>query len=162
MHAALAGRAGLAGIEVRARQSVSELAAGAAIIHFRLGSFNLELVQNAGQVGYLLLVQIQLVGQEAQRPANAPAAAESRLSFEWVVAVRHRTSSGATAVAVLVVMGMLVEEVVTEVAQAAPGTVAHVSLLLAGAIRSRRGLTAWAKCLTLTGILRMRPVPVNR
>src|SRR5262249_9591118 len=159
LNAALAGSAGLVGVEVRAQDGVGELGACAAIIHVSLRSLNLEFVQDTSQLGDLFLVQVKFVRKKAQRAAHAPTAADSRRSFGWVAAVvavaRHRTSSPITGLAMSVGIRLIVVKagMTSEVAHGAPGKVAHDFLLLAEAFRSRRGLMAWALCLTLIRIL---------
>src|SRR5262249_2101907 len=113
LHAALAGSTGLAGVKGRAQDRVGELRPRAAVVHLGLRPLDLEFIEDAGQFGDLLLVQIELVRQEPQRAAHAPAA-EARLPFERVaplVAVaRHRRSSPITAVARAVVFRLAVVE----------------------------------------------------
>src|SRR5262249_7588179 len=58
--------------------------------------------------------------------------------------------------AVLRPIGIL-KEVKCEVAPCAPGGMTHVLLLLARALRTRRGLIAWAPYHTLVGIVRPPP-----
>jgi hypothetical protein len=64
----------------------------------------------------------------------------------------HKETSPITAVAMLRVIGVLEAkiEIAVLVALAAPREVAHDFLLLAEADRSRRGMLAWALCLTLS------------
>src|SRR5262249_34536034 len=46
----------------------------APLVDLRLGAFRLEFVEDAGQFGDLPLVEVELVRQEAQRPADAEGA----------------------------------------------------------------------------------------
>src|SRR5208283_3704215 len=46
-------------------------APNAAFVHLGLCPLRLELVQDSGQFGDLLLVQIELVGEESERPSDA-------------------------------------------------------------------------------------------
>src|SRR5262245_35528599 len=129
LDAALAGSTGLAGVKGRAQDSVGELRPRAAVVRLGLGALDLELIEDAGHFGDLLLVQIELVRQEAQRAAHAPAAAGARLPFERVaplVAVaRHLSSSPITAVARAVAFRRaVVEKVETQVGPGAPREVA--------------------------------------
>ncbi len=64
MDAALAGGAGLAGVEVRAQDGIGKLGAGAAVVHVGLGPLDLELVQDAGQLGDLFLIEVELVREK--------------------------------------------------------------------------------------------------
>ena len=71
LYASFAGTAGLGGIERLAGNGIGELRQGAAVVHLGLCPFRLELVQDSGQFGDLLLVQIELVGEESERPSDA-------------------------------------------------------------------------------------------
>ena len=53
-----------------------------------------QLVQDAGQLGHLTIVEAEPVGQEAQRPAHAEAAAEAFLGAAFVRDPRRRGSRG--------------------------------------------------------------------
>jgi len=64
LNASFAGAAGLGGIKRLAGNGIRELRQGAAVVHLGLCPFRLELVQDSGQFGDLLLVQIELVGEE--------------------------------------------------------------------------------------------------
>ena len=55
----------LGGIESVASEGIGKLAQGSSIIDGRLGALRLELIENARQQNDLLLVQLELVGQEA-------------------------------------------------------------------------------------------------
>ena len=68
----------LGGIESVAGQGVGKLAQGSSIIDGRLGALCLELIENARQQNDLLLIQLELVGQEAQRPANAKSSTRAK------------------------------------------------------------------------------------
>ena len=70
LYTSFAGTAGLGGIERLAGNGIGELRQGAAVVHLGLCSFRLELVQDSGQFGDLLLVQIELVGEESKRPSD--------------------------------------------------------------------------------------------
>jgi len=71
LNASFAGAAGLGGIKRLAGNGIRELRQGAAVVHLGLCPFRLELVQDSGQFGDLLLVQIELVGEESKRPSDA-------------------------------------------------------------------------------------------
>src|SRR5207253_2710260 len=62
-----------------AGQRVGERGQRPAAVHLGLGPFGLQLVQDAGQLGDLAVVEVELVGQEAQRAADAEAAPETLL-----------------------------------------------------------------------------------
>ena len=104
-----AGAAGLAGIERLARHGVGEFRQGPAIVDLGLGPLDLELVQDPGQLGDLLLVQVELVGEEPQRPAHAePRARLEPISLVVMVAVAsHEPSSWLTMIVMSVVLMML-------------------------------------------------------
>jgi len=65
---------GLGGIERVAGQGIGKLAQRPSIIDGSLGALRLELIKNARKQNDLLLVQLELVGEEAQRPAHAKSA----------------------------------------------------------------------------------------
>jgi hypothetical protein len=88
-----------------------------------------------------------------------------------VLMVRHETLSPATTVVMSEVHIVFVEiRLIGRVngiksgvmARLAPAGVAHVFLLLAEAIRSRRGQSAWAPCHTLMAIIGPAPAAVKR
>jgi hypothetical protein len=125
LDAALAGSSGFVGVEGFTPDCIGELRSRTPVVHFGLRAFDLEFIEDAGEFGDLLLVQIELVGQKTQWAANAPAAAEARLSFKRVASLvavaRHERSSPITAVAMAVVFRMTgMEKVLTQVASCAP------------------------------------------
>src|SRR5262245_3072423 len=61
----------LVAIEARSLRGVGQLRQRPSVIHLRLRSLGLELVENRGQLHHLALVQAQLPGQETQRTADA-------------------------------------------------------------------------------------------
>src|SRR5262249_40054088 len=63
LDAALAGSAGLVGIEALPRDGIGKLGPRPAVVHFCLGPFNLEFVEDAGELADLLLIQVELVGE---------------------------------------------------------------------------------------------------
>ena len=85
---------------------VGEFRQGPAIVDLRLGPLDLELVQDPGQLGDLLLVQVELVGEEPQWPPDA----EARTGLEpiplvvMVAVARHEPSSWLTMIVMSVVL----------------------------------------------------------
>src|SRR5206468_9434 len=71
----LARLAGLGRVEILAGHRVGEGGQRAPVIDFPLGALRLQFVEDAGQQTDLTLVQLQLVSQEAQRPADAETSA---------------------------------------------------------------------------------------
>src|SRR5204862_3607465 len=74
LHAQSAAFARLASVEGLAGHGVGEGGHRAPPVHLGLCALGLELVQDAGQLGHLLVVELELVGQEAERAADAEAA----------------------------------------------------------------------------------------
>src|SRR5438105_7743312 len=74
-------------VELLEAQPVGERGHRAAIVHRRLGAFGLQLVEDLRQLRDLLLVEVELVGEEPQRPPDAEGAA----SAEVVTAVSPRS-----------------------------------------------------------------------
>lgn len=70
----LAALGGLGGVERVAAQGIGERGHGAAAIDLGLGAFGLQLVEDACQLGDLAFVEVEPMGEEAQRPAHAEAA----------------------------------------------------------------------------------------
>src|SRR5262249_32904376 len=135
LDAALPGGPRLGGVEVGPGDGVGELGTGAPIIDLRLGSFNLEFVENAGQFRHLLLVELQLVRQKAQRSAHAPSAAAFPLALGRIAVTAvatHESSSPLSGIAMPRLI-VLREVVSSQVAPYAPGEMAH------GWSPSRRG-----------------------
>ena len=77
--------AGLGDVERLAPDGVGEFRQGAAVVDLGLGPLGLELVEDPHQLGDLLLVQVELVGEEAERPPDA----ESATALERPVVMRH-------------------------------------------------------------------------
>ena len=65
LNAALAGSSGPVRVEAGAKEGVGELRAGSTIIHFGLRPLCFKLVQDAGQLTYLFLIQVELVREKA-------------------------------------------------------------------------------------------------
>ena len=103
------GAAGLAGIECLTGNGVGEFRQGSAIVDLGLGPLDLELVKDPGQFGDLLLVQVELVGEETKRPPHAePRARLEPISLVMMVAVAsHEPSSWLTMIVMSVVLMML-------------------------------------------------------
>ncbi len=90
--AALAGRRGLGLVELFAGEGVGELREGAAVVDGGLGPLGLQLVEDAGELHHLLLVEFELVGEKPERPAYTEAAAGTKT---FVIAPGgHKTSPG--------------------------------------------------------------------
>ncbi len=146
LHPAVPRGLGLGRVEGLAAERVGEFGESAAAIDRGLGPLGLQLVENAGQRGHLLLIQFQPVGQEPERPAHAEP------SFKFVVtmtvAVAHEIASVPAAAAAVGPTDMMGMGVCMAGETPAPMTGSHRHLLLAGAKRARRGIVAWAKCLT--------------
>src|SRR6185436_19161370 len=71
----------LAGVELAAGHGVGEAGHRPSAIDLRLGAFGLELVEHPGELGDLTFIEPELVGQEAERPANAePSAAIAEIT----------------------------------------------------------------------------------
>ena len=62
-------------VERLAADGVGERGGGAAPVDLRLRALGLQLVEDARQLADLLLVELELVGEEAQRPPHAERAA---------------------------------------------------------------------------------------
>ncbi len=105
LHASLARAGGLGGIKRLAGDGIGKLCKGAAIVHFSLRSFRLELVQDAGQLGDLLLVQVKLVRQKTQGSSDAKSGPsfEAISLFMMMTVARHEPSSRLTMFVVMVV-----------------------------------------------------------
>jgi hypothetical protein len=105
LHAALTGALGLGDIEYVASHGIGKLSQGPAIINLGLGPFGFQLVENSHQLGDLLLVEIELVRQEAQRPPDA----EARPAFEPIrVVMSHEAPCSLTTMVMSVSLTMLV------------------------------------------------------
>jgi hypothetical protein len=72
------GVGGFASIESLAGDGIGEFRQRPTVINFGLSALDLELVKNPCKLGDLLLVQVELVGEEAQGPSHA----EPRSPFE--------------------------------------------------------------------------------
>src|SRR5205814_7207083 len=83
-----------------ARDRVRERRERAAMVHRGLRAFRLDLVENLRELADLRLFELQLVGEESQRPANSESAASeterARLFF-----ARHAVRPGAPPFATL-------------------------------------------------------------
>src|SRR5262249_46199787 len=77
--AAVAGSAGLARVEGLPRDGIGELGPRPPVVHLGLGPFDLEVVKDAGQLADLLVIQVELVREKAERTPDAPAASEACL-----------------------------------------------------------------------------------
>jgi hypothetical protein len=75
VHAELAGVAGALLVEGLGPTASGEGGQRAPVIHLGLGALHLQLVEDLGELAHLALVELELVGQEAQRPAHAEATA---------------------------------------------------------------------------------------
>jgi hypothetical protein len=73
---------GFGGIKSVARESIRESCDCSPTIHFCLGAFGFEFVQDASEDGNLPLVQVEFVGQKSQRPANTKTAATTIAALE--------------------------------------------------------------------------------
>src|SRR5262245_24540841 len=62
-------------VEAFTRQSVRERGHGTAAIDFGLSALGLQVIEDLGQLGDLAVVEVELVGQETQRPTDAETAA---------------------------------------------------------------------------------------
>src|SRR5262249_44703440 len=125
LDAAFPGSTGLGSVKGPAQECVGVLGPCAAIVHVGLRPLDLQLIEDAGQLGNLLVLQLELVRQESQRATEDTAAAEARLPFERVAlkmaVARHRASSPITASAVAVVLRLAVlGKVMTQMALDAP------------------------------------------
>src|SRR5271166_2369360 len=109
LYASFAGTAGLGGIERLAGNGIGELRQGAAVVHLGLCPFRLELVQDSGQFGDLFLVQIELVGEESERPSDAKPrpSLESISLFVMMAGARHKASSALTTLVVFFSIGFV-------------------------------------------------------
>jgi hypothetical protein len=173
LNAAVTGARGLRFIKLLAGKGVGEFGQGAALVDLGLGSLGLQVAQDSSKLGDLLFIQVELVSQESQWAANAEAGpAIGPIMVVMLEAVtRHETTSP---LATIVLSGMLMMFVAlgpcgelegkygSVTARSAPRGVAHNSLLLAEAIRTRRGHNAWATCLTLNRMIGVADREINR
>jgi hypothetical protein len=82
LHAVFSGSLGFALVEGFFGDCVGETGDGAAIIDLRLRALRLQLVQDRGELGHLLIAEIELVRQKPQRPANAEPATSAVITSE--------------------------------------------------------------------------------
>src|SRR5262249_31512924 len=137
-------------VEGRARDGVGEPGHGASGIDLGLRALGLERVQDAGKLGDLVLVEVELVGEEAERAPDAEGAgaelaevARRGVSFAPAVGVAVAAPPAAAAA------GMAAPVVVTAVVGAPPMHHPWVhDLSSRGGGTLPAGLAAWATCLT--------------
>ena len=81
----------LRGIEARSLERLGERRRAATLVDVRLGALGLQAIENGRELTHLLIVQIELVGQEAQR---APHAKTASVIVEAVMASVTLTTTG--------------------------------------------------------------------
>ena len=79
LHAQGRALARLALVERRATDGIGERRSGTPPVDLGLRALGLQLIEDARQIADLLLVELQLVGQEAQRPPHAELAAAAAM-----------------------------------------------------------------------------------
>jgi len=177
LNTAVTRAGGLGGVERFPAYGVRKLGQRSPIIHFGLSSLGLDVVEDPDQRGDLLLVEVELVCEEPQRASDA----EGRPALEPIGVVMMMGHETPFALAPIVTGGApkvlkLLQPIVTrkkgevfEVTLLASMGMTHGSLLLARALRSRRGNNAWAPRRTLNRTLRRntgsgqeRGVPIDR
>src|SRR4029453_10963346 len=143
-------------IVARRGHRIGQRGHGAARIHLGLRALGLERIQDPGQLTDLVLVEAELEGEKAQRPSDAELRALSwrRMLFP-PAAPGRRLPALATAPAAAARVRPAIR---FPPAAPPPGHRAwiHRVLLSRGRSRSRRGLLAWASCLTPAPRVRRR------
>src|SRR5207302_9720196 len=122
-------------------ESVGERGHRAPVVHGRLGTLGLQLVEDLRQLRDLLFAQVQLVREEPERPADA-----ERAAAEVIPGTAAPRTCLPTAFAG--VRAFAAAALPARVLPPPHHAWVHRFLQLAGACRSRRGLQAWAPCLT--------------
>src|SRR5262249_59337845 len=74
---------------------VGERREGAAAVHFGLSPLDLQVVEDAGEFGNLALIEVELVGQESERPADAESAAAERVVVHFLGVASPVATTGA-------------------------------------------------------------------
>ena len=114
-----------------------------AIVHRGLGALGLQLVEDLGELGDLLFAQVQLVGEEPERPAD-PESAGAEVLSRAAPRTRLPARSAFTCVRAFAVSAAVPARVLPPPHHAW----VHCFLQLAGAHPLPAGTQAWAPCLT--------------
>jgi hypothetical protein len=166
---ALTGAGGLGGVECLAGYGVGKLSQRSPIIHLGLSALGLDIIQDPHQRGDLLLVQVELVCEKPQRASDTegraalePIGLAMLVGHEAPAALAPIATGGAPKLLVLLQPIRITKKGgAFELTRRASRGMTHGSLLLARALRSRRGKNAWALCRTLTIIVRRYPALIK-
>src|SRR5262245_15462676 len=137
-------------VERRARDGVGEPGHGTPGVDLGLRALGLERVQDTGQLGDLVLVEVELVGEEAERAADAEGTGAEVAELSRRRLARAPLPGVAVAApAAAAAAGMAAPVVVTAVVGAPPVHHPWVhDLSSRGGGTLPAGLSAWATCLT--------------